>query len=227
MYEEFQKDLQRQLELPRGSKVQLKINNNRSTMLSVRWEPDCTKVSLHRIFMEAPGNVMQQLGCYVRQEQDDISLAVKAFIEDKLQKLDYSHELDMSKLYCQGNIYNLQRIYNDLNNAYFRTKLKLNITWFGKTFNKNRSRLTFGLYHEPIKLIKVHRLLDSPSFPDYVVAYVVYHEMVHHVCPSYYDENGNHRVHSKEFKEQELKFKYFDLAQKWIEDHSNYLFNSI
>lgn len=227
MYEEFQKDLQRQLELGSGNKVELKINNNRSTMLSVRWEPDCTVVSLHRMFLEAPGNIMRQLACYVRQEQADISLDVKAFIEDKLQKLDYSHELDASKLHCQGNVYNLQRIYNELNDEYFRSKLKLNITWFGKHFNKNRNRLTFGLYHEPIKLIKIHRLLDTPSFPDYVVAYVVYHEMVHHICPAYYDENGIHRVHSKEFKEQELKFKYFDLAQKWIEDRSEYLFNSI
>lgn len=226
MYE-FQKDLQRQLELGCGSKVQVKVNNNRSTMLSVRWEPDCTKVSLHWMFGEAPRNIMQNLACYVRQEQDDISTDVKAFIEDKLQKLDYSHELDTSKLYCQGHIYNLQKIYNQLNAEYFRTKLKLNITWFGKTFVKNRNRLTFGLYHEPIKLIKIHRLLDSPSFPDYVVAYVIYHEMVHHVCPSYYDENGIHRVHTKEFKEQELKFKYFDLAQKWIQDHSDYLFSTI
>lgn len=226
MYE-FQKDLQRQLEHGSGSKVQLKINNNRSTMLSVKWEPDCTKVSLHRMFLEAPGNIMQQLACYVRQEQDDISSDVKAFIEDKLQKLDYSHTLDVSKLYCQGNIYNLQKIYKALNEEYFRTKLKLNITWFGKPFIKNRNRLTFGLYHEPIKLIKIHRLLDSPSFPDYVVAYVIYHEMIHHICPSYYDKNGFHRVHTKEFKEQELKYKYFDLAQKWIQDHSDYLFSSI
>lgn len=224
---EFQKELQRQLELGCGNKVEVKIKNNRSTMLSVVWRDDCTSVSLHQMFLQAPRNIMQQLACYVRQEQEDISSDIKAFIEDNLQTLDYSHELDLSKLYCQGHVYNLQRIYNDLNKEYFGSKLKLHITWFGKHYNKNRSRLTFGLYHEPIKLIKINRLLDSPSFPDYVVAYVIYHEMVHHVCPAYYDENGIHRVHTKEFKEQELKFKYFDLAQKWIEDRSDYLFSSI
>ena len=58
--------------LEKGSeaKVQLKINNNRSTMLSVRWEPDCTKVSLHQMFLNAPTNIMQDLACYVRQEQE-------------------------------------------------------------------------------------------------------------------------------------------------------------
>lgn len=220
-------ELQRQLELGCSNKVHLKINNNRSTMLSVQWGPKSIWISLHWIFLEAPCNIMQQLACYVRQEKKDISRDIKVFIENNLQKLDYSKELDRSKLYCQGNVYNLQKIYNELNKEYFNAKLKLNITWFGKPFNKNRTRLTFGLYHEPIKLIKVNRLLDSPIFPDYVVAYVIYHEMVHHVCPSYYDEKGIHRIHNKAFKDQELKFKYFELAKDWIKDHSEYLFSSI
>ena len=59
-------------------------------------------------------------------------------------------------------------------------------------------------------------MLDNPTFPDYVVAYVVYHEMVHHVIPSYYDANGNHHIHSKEFKQKEAKFRHYALAQGWI-----------
>ena len=38
---------QERLENSVGSKLRLKINDNRSTMLSVKWDPDCTKVSLH------------------------------------------------------------------------------------------------------------------------------------------------------------------------------------
>ncbi len=49
-------------------KLKLKINDNHSTMLSVRWEPECAKVSLHRMFLEAPENVMQALACYIRGE---------------------------------------------------------------------------------------------------------------------------------------------------------------
>jgi hypothetical protein len=168
---------------------------------------------------------MDELACYVRKETGQIPQTVRAFIDTKFQGYDYSHELDLSKLHSQGSYYNLKQIYNSLNEEYFQSKLDLYITWFGKVSSKARSRLTFGLYHDHLRLIKINKLLDSPSFPDYVVSYVVYHEMVHHVCRSYYDEKGIHRVHSKEFKAKEKEYQYFDLAQSWIEQHSDHLFH--
>lgn len=213
----------RELEQSSGMKLQLKINDNRSTMLSVRWEPDCIKVSLHRIFLQAPKNVMDSLACYLRREDKSIAPKIRSFIEDNLKKLDYSHELDPRKLYTKGYVYDLQEIYNRVNEEYFNQKLKLNITWFGK-LRRNRSRVIFGLYQDPLRLIKINRLLDSPSFPDYVVAFVVYHEMLHNVCPSYVDEKGIHRVHSEEFKQREKQFRFYNLAQKWIREHRGQFF---
>lgn len=209
--------LQRELERNSGKKLKLKINDNRSTMLSVKWEPDCTLVSLHRMFLTAPENIMQELACYLRS-QSKITPIVKAFIEDNIKKLDYSHTVDPEKLHIQGNVYNLQNIYNDLNHEYFQGKLNLHITWFGKNSQRNRSRVIFGLYHDPLRLIKIHRMMDSPAYPDYLISFVVYHEMLHHVSPSYVDDKGLKRVHSKEFKKLESQFRHFDLAQEWIRE---------
>lgn len=218
--------IQRELENRSGLKLKLKINDNRSTMLSVKWEPDCTKVSLHRIFLEAPRNVMDALACYLKREDRIIAPTVKAFIEDKLKKIDYSHLLDTSKLYSQGNVYNLKQIYDALNEEYFDNALDLRLTWFGTHNKRCRSRVTFGLYHDPLKLIKINRMLDSPAFPDYLVSYVVYHEMVHHVCPSYVDESGYHHIHTRAFKQKEAEFKYFDMAIDWIKrNQANFFFH--
>jgi hypothetical protein len=211
--------LKQLLESRTGLKLQLKINDNRSTMLSVKWDPDCTKVSLHRMFLKAPKDVMEDLAFYLRRKDKEAASAVNAFIDGMLPGLDYSHQLDRSRLYFQGNVYNLQKIYNRLNTDYFRSQLSLSITWFGKTGQRSRSRVIFGLYHDPLKLIKINRMLDSPSFPDYLVDYIVYHEMVHHVCPSYFDQNGQHHIHTKEFKKRESRFRYFALAQNWIKEN--------
>jgi hypothetical protein len=220
--------LQKQLEQGSKKKVHLKINDNRSTMLSVRWEGACTKVSLHRMFLNAPQNIMQELACYVRREKCDISPNVRAFIEDGIKTLDYSRKLDPEKLYARGTIYDLETIYRDLNREYFDEKLNLRITWYrGRPLTQNRRSVTFGLYHDPLKLIKINDFLDGPSFPDYLLSFVVYHEMLHHACPSYYDENGLHRIHSKEFKKREMKFRYFDLAQTWIKEHTKNFFYSL
>lgn len=217
-------NLQKQLQKPSGKKVKLTINDNRSTMLSIKWEPDCTKVSLHRIFLEAPQNVMQALACYIRKEEKSISPSVKAYIEEGLRKLDYSHEIDLHSLQHQGKVYNLKTMYDTINNEYFDHKLCLNITWFGSQAQRNKSRITFGLYSDPLRLIKVNRLMDSRSFPDYVVSFIIYHEMLHHVCPAYVDEKGIHRVHNKEFKVKEAAFTDYNRAQDWIERHKAALF---
>lgn len=217
---EFQKKLENDLK----KSVKLIINDNRSTMLSVKWEPDCTKVSLHRFFVDAPDNIMNSLACYIRQEEKTISSSVRSFIEDNMRKLDYSHLLEKMKLDTIGKIHNLTFFFDEINQEYFDNKIDLNITWFGRRKQKNRSQVTFGLFYEPLKLIKIHRLLDSPDVPDYMVSYVIYHEMLHYVCPSYFDERGKHRIHNKEFRERELKFRHYRIAQDWIEKNRERLF---
>lgn len=216
---------QEQLESCAGIKLRLKINDNRSTMLSIKWEPDCTKVSLHRMFLQAPQNVMQALACYLRGEDKKLAPSIKAYIEDGLQKLDYSHELDISKLQTKGVVYDLGVMYREINGSYFKHSLELLITWFGDTQRRAGSkRVTFGLYHDPLRLIKISRLLDNSYFPEFFVAYVIYHEMLHYVCPAYVDEKGQKHIHSKAFKEKEKEFRHFKQAQQWIRDNKHYLF---
>jgi hypothetical protein len=229
MTNDFQQALtfQQKLEMSAGIKLQLKINDNRSTMLSVKWEPDCAKVSLHRMFLQAPQNIMQALGCYLNGEHKKLAPSIKAYIEDNLQKLDYSHELDLSKLQVKGTVHDLEEIYAQLNREYFNNSLELHITWFGQSKRKHQpSRITFGLFHDPLKLIKINRMLDDKHFPHYFVAFVIYHEMLHYVCPSYVDEKGQKHIHSKAFKEREKQFKYYKMARQWVKDNQNYLFNS-
>lgn len=193
-------------------------------MVSVKWEPDRTKVSLHKMFENAPRNIMDDLACYITKQSKEISPLVRAYIEDNLKKLDYRHTVDTKKLQVQGNVYNLKELFNDVNHQYFGGKLDLFITWFGTPQKRNRTKVTFGLYHDATKLIKINRMMDNPSFPEYVVSFVIYHEMLHHVCPSYFDESGIHRVHSPEFKRLEEKFEHFTLANEWIKKNQSKFF---
>jgi len=218
--------MKRQIELAAKKKVKLKINDNRSTMLSVQWDRDCTKVSLHRLFLEAPKNIMDALTCHILKENSQVAPLVKAYIEDRLKDFDYSNTLDKAKLVTKGAVYDLQEFYDEINQEYFDNQMDLNITWFGPRVIRNRSRLTFGLYHQPLRLVKIHKMMDSERFPEYFVKYVVHHEMVHHLCPSYYDFSGKHKVHSREFKAEEMKFKYYGEAKKWLKANMSKLFAS-
>ncbi|MDP1879733.1 MAG: hypothetical protein Q8K60_02175 [Parachlamydiaceae bacterium] len=218
--------LQEKLENELGKKLKLKINDNRSTMLSVKWEADYTKVSLHKMFLKAPQNIMQALACYLKGEHKVLAPSIKNYIETQVSRLDYSHELDLSKLETKGKFYDIQKIYTNLNQEYFDEPLNLHITWFGDGQRKKCNRITFGLFHDPLRLIKINRLLDHREFPEFLVSYVIYHEMVHYVCPAFVDKKGQKHIHSKEFKEVEKRHKDFYRAQQWIRDHKNDIFNA-
>jgi hypothetical protein len=218
----FQKEIEEQAK----KRVRLRINDNHSTMLSVKWESDCTKVSMHRIFLDAPKNIMDALACHIQQENSNVAPQVKAYIEERLKHLDYSKTVNRNKIYTQGDVYDLNAFFHKINDEYFNNKIDLLITWYGKKGFRNRSRVTFGLYHQPLRLIKIHRMMDSFCFPDYFVEYVIFHEMLHHVCPSYYDSKGKHCVHSEEFKRLERQFYWYDKATKWLKENiSNFFIN--
>ncbi len=215
---------QEEIEARCGKKLKLKINDNHATMLSVRWEPDHTHVSMHRMFLEAPKNVMEELACYFRRKAKSPSPVVKALMEESIRKLDYSHRLKPQQIKTLGYLYNLDRLYKQVNQEYFEGKVNLKITWFGKPSSQRRNKVTFGLYSEPMKLIKIHRMLDSFSVPDYVIKFVIYHEMLHHVCQAYVDSKGTLHMHDKAFKKREEQYQYYRLAQEWIEENKPMLF---
>ncbi len=214
------------LETSSGKKIKLKINDNRTTMLSVKWEPECTKVSLNRMFLQAPVEIMDSIGSYIRREDPVIDHTVKAYIEENLRLLDYSLRLDKSKLSTKGTAFDLQEIFDRLNTEYFDGKLQLGITWYAKKKPQNRSKIALGLYQDSLKLIKIHKLLDNKRFPQHVIEYVIYHEMVHFVCPPFVDQNGITRVHHKAFKEKEEEYTLFHQADQWIKKHQHDFFNS-
>lgn len=218
---------QKRFENSSGKRLEVKINDNRSTMLSVRWEPDHTRVSLHRMFLQAPRNVMEALACYLRGEEKSLAPTIKQFIEENVQKLDYSHHIDRQQLHSRGRIYDLQEIYDEMNDTYFGGRLRLLITWFEQPKTKNRLKVTLGLYQDTLKLIKVNRILDSRDIPRYLISFVMYHEMLHAVCPPYVDESGTNHIHNKEFKRLEVRFKQYEQARIWLQENRIALFDDM
>ncbi|MDN3505654.1 MAG: hypothetical protein P0S96_00280 [Simkaniaceae bacterium] len=122
-----------------------------------------------------------------------------------------------------GQVYNLQEIYNEVNEKYFDAKLSLRISWFGRGETVPKTRITFGSYNPNFKLIKVNRLLDKEHIPEYFVRFIVYHEMLHDAVPPKRKKRGTHHIHHKEFKAKEREFPEFSevnaFIQKWKKEH--------
>ena len=212
------------LQMQMGKNLKLSINNNRSTMLSVKWEPHQTKVSIHKMFLDAPDSIKTALALYLTRQHKVISPSIKAYIEGNLAHVNHSHLVKEQKLDLQGKHFQLQKIYDTLNTCYFNNELQLRITWFGHPIARSRRRLSLGLYYNFLKLIKIHRLLDDPIIPEYVIEYVIYHEMLHAVCPPYIDERGFNRAHGSNFKRRESQFIHYGKAKAWLKAHQKNFF---
>jgi hypothetical protein len=131
-----------------------------------------------------------------------------------------------------GTVLDLREIVADLNQRYFEGRLKVHITW-GKAAGENanpasncrRTRsasLQLGSYSYEDRLIRIHRVLDRPGVPRYVVESVVHHELLHADLPPV-TRNGRRYFHTPEFRRRERHFRHFERADCWVRDNLHLL----
>lgn len=111
----------------------------------------------------------------------------------------------------QGTVYDLGKIFEQLNREYFANKLqKPHLRW-SQRLNYHR----LGSYDEKHGLLVISRLLDRRDIPCFVVEGIVFHEMLHMVHPVY-SKNGRRVIHSRTFKEDEKKFNRHLQVERWL-----------
>ena len=112
---------------------------------------------------------------------------------------------------------------------YFGGSVHVLITWGkpGRRRPRPRSTIKLGSYSSAERLIRVHPVLDRPWVPRYFVAYIVYHEMLHHIVPGHLTRTAARRVlHPPAFLERERAFHHFDRAIAWEKKHLGRLLRS-
>lgn len=112
----------------------------------------------------------------------------------------------------KGEAYDLDELYNLLNQIYFENKLpKPVLTWSAKkTFR------ILGHHDSAHKTVVISKSLDDRRVPRYVVEYVLYHEMLHIKHPTVH-HNGRRYNHTPVFRRDEENFAFFEEAESWIE----------
>lgn len=112
----------------------------------------------------------------------------------------------------QGNCYNLDKLFEKINYEYFASALtKPRLVWSQiKTYRK------FGHYEPARDRIVMSSTLDDPSIPEFVIEFVLYHELLHKLHGAKW-VNGRSRVHTREFRACESQFKLYIEAEGWLE----------
>jgi hypothetical protein len=218
VHEGARQALERRLTSAFPGPVLLSITDNRHSIVSHSLRGGVLRVRLHHMFLDAPPAVANALVRYVVSADRAASLYIGRYIEANGARLARrSRGLNLS---TRGRHHDLYALFNDLNERYFDGEVNALITW-GKHGTKRggkRATIKLGSYAALDRLIRVHPSLDRRWVPRYFVAYVVYHEMLHHVIPSSRGA-GRRLLHPPEFLEREREFRYFERALTWERRH--------
>lgn len=194
------------------AKIPIKIiwHENRATYLSVKKEGRIYHLRIHRLFYDAPSPVLEALLDYAIRRSSKARSVIK-----QMAHLYFSrHRAPAKALNPLGKTYNLQEILERMQKILFVEDVS--IGWSNsKRRRSNLRSITFGTFDNHTRQIRIHPFLDDVNVPLYFLEYIVYHEMLHAVCPSKMDSVGKCKIHTREFREKERLFPLFEEAKSW------------
>lgn len=111
-----------------------------------------------------------------------------------------------------GAHHHLDLLFERLNARYFRGELsKPRLSWSRRVW-----RSLLGCFDPALQQIVINRQLDRDGVPEFVVAYVMYHEMLHVKHPMRF-ARCRRESHGAAFRKEEKKFVDYNRAMRFLD----------
>ena len=224
-----------------GRVVILSITDNRHSIISHSMRHGVLHARIHHMFLDAPVRVVNALVRYVTRGDKRASELVGNYIEANGARLARRRARAIP-LVAKGTHHDLLALFKEVNERYFGGACHALITWGKKQPRRSdgpRKCIKLGSYSSLERLIRIHPSLDRKWVPRYFVAYVVYHEMLHHMIPAARGtptrraaasianlasarargEVVRRVLHPPEFLERERLFRKYERALEWEQRH--------
>jgi hypothetical protein len=219
--------LERRLRTRLRAKVAVEVHDNTHTMLTFQRERALWRLRLHHMFLAAPDEVIAALAEFVRTGDAEASATLDKFIERNrafIRRVSPAQMRKRMRLEPAGQHHDLGRIYERLNERYFRNRIDAAITYGpAPRVRAPRKSIKMGSYSADSRVIRIHPALDQPVVPKYFVEWIVFHEMLHHIYRARRGENGRRCVHPPAFMEHERRFHDYGRALAWEQENLDLL----
>jgi hypothetical protein len=204
------------LYLPPGKTLELRLTNNHYSMISVRRKQDGYRLRLHRMFVAAGPRIVRALARYVVHNDRRASTLLGEYIEENQHIIRQQVRMPRKlQLRTAGRHHDLQAIFDRLNGERFDGKLDARITWGPVASRRRRRRsIKMGSFAVEDRVIRIHPALDQSGVPEYFVAWIVFHEMLHGKH-EVLRKDGRRRFHTPEFLAEERTFADYQRACVW------------
>ena len=118
-----------------------------------------------------------------------------------------------NRLAGSGKAYDLPSLFREINEEYFRGEMSQpRLTWSARS-----SLRRLGTYQPDGDTISISRRLDNRDTPKILVAYVLYHEMLHKKL-GLKEVNGRRYAHTSTFRKLEKQFKGYEEAERIMKE---------
>ena len=175
-----------------GERVRLTVHDNRSTMVSFRRAGGALHYRVHHMFLEAPrrggagaGRLRRAAGAGAGRgaapaRRREAGGRIDAFVRARRDRIGAPR---VGRLQPRGRAHDLQAIFDRLNAAEFEGAIEARIGWGAVRPGRRRRTVKTGVYLHDARVIRIHPTLDRPEVPEFYVAAVVFHEMLHQAVP--------------------------------------------
>lgn len=206
-----------------GVPVRVVITDNRHTLLSwKRVAPGSPThvVRAHHMFLDAPEDVARAVGHWMVRRRN------AGPAEDRLlDRFMAAHRHLVTRdrrplVDPRGRHHDLQAMFDAINVEEFGGRVDARIGWGepGAPRRRRRRSIQLGCYDPEARTISIHPAMDQAFVPDFFVASVVFHEMLHEQIPA--EELDERRcVHGPAFKRREEAYRHFLPSLQWQKLH--------
>ncbi|MCA9609452.1 MAG: hypothetical protein KC619_27815 [Myxococcales bacterium] len=211
--------IRRALEVP----ADLVVTDNRRTMISTKRRGERIEIRLHHMFLDAPDEIVEELLSYLAEGDARASRRIGRFIEENRHRIKRRSRRVL--LRTEGEHHDLAEIFEEVVTEHFADAVDgTSITWgrFPPKRRRRRRSIRLGTYTHDAKLIRIHPALDQACVPRFFVAFVVFHELLHHVVPAR-EIGGRFDHHPPEFKRRERAHPDYGRAVRWESEHLDVL----
>lgn len=205
--------LRASLEREVGRTLSLVLTENVRSLLSLRpGREGIPQVRLHKMFLQAPQDVLAELGRYIKNPRAGRTPLFWRFVQGNTH-LIAQPTARRTAMRTSGKFHDLAEMFDNINREQFGGRLKCGVTW-GHGARGRVKRRTLGSYSTASDTIRINSVLDRKDVPSYYVGFVLYHEMLH-ADMGIGELGGRRLVHPREFKERERLYTHYERAMTY------------
>lgn len=214
------RDLSTRLKAP----VRLEWTRSRKTPLSLRsvgtGAARAIELRLHALFADADADVREAVSrwCVAGRRATRACRVIDQHVESRLA----STRPAPPKLDGRGRHHDLESIAAEVVRKHLGGEWKdderVPVGW-GRSASRARRGLRLGSYDPDSRCVRIHPVLDQPAVPRFVVAFVVFHELLHHLHPPRRDAAGRMVHHGDAFRAKEAAHPDYAAIHAWERAH--------